>query len=312
MSGQNKKISVVIPVFCSQSSLDSLNKKLMAELEQLDRPFEIVYVDDCSADESWHILQNLNKEHSGTVKIVRLLKNSGQHNALLCGFSIVTGDIVVTMDDDLQNPPREIGKLVAKIDEGYDLAIGSYAKKQHRRLRNIYGSFIDRLQRRMFSLPADFQLTSFRAMRRVVADNARNMIGVFPYITSMLLASSSLYCNVEVDHQPRASGKSNYSMRKNLRLAANLLFSYSSYPLYFVAFLCFLAFLFSIIFGGFTIYRVLAHGSSVPGWASTVVILTFFNGLILLCLLIYGIYISRLYQQISHTRKPYSIREMYE
>lgn len=198
MSRDNGKISVVIPVYRSEDSLTVLVPELVEQLESFDREFEVVLVDDCSPDGSWDVLKELKHTYPDRLKIAKLLKNSGQHNAILCGFSLVSGEIVVTMDDDLQNPPSEVKKLVDSIDRGFDLAIAAYDSKKHSGVRNAAGGFIDALQRRMFGLPRDFQLTSFRAMRRIISDNVVKMGGVFPYITSMLLSHTTKYVNVEV------------------------------------------------------------------------------------------------------------------
>lgn len=306
------KVSIVIPVYKAEKSIELLVKGIVAEMQRLDRDFEIILVDDCSPDGSWEILKKLKSEYEKKVKITRLAVNSGQHNALLCGFSLVTGEVVVTMDDDLQNPPSEIEKLISAIDRGYDLAIGAYESKQHSRLRNRSGQFIDQIIRHIFHLPRHFQLTSFRAIKRVVVNNVLQMGGVFPYITCMLFVHTHKYINIPVRHDPRPFGQSNYTMKKSLKLAANLIFSYSSYPLYFVAGLCSAAFVFAISFGTVVIFRALIHGISVPGWASTVIIVSFFNALILLCLLIFGIYIARMNQQVTHSRVKYTISELYE
>lgn len=310
-AGQGR-ISVVIPVYNSSASVRLVIDGLVEILTPTGRPFEIILVDDCSPDDVWTVLRHAKEEHGSVVKIARLLKNGGQHNAILCGFSLVTGDVVVTMDDDLQNPPEEVLSLIASIDQGYDLAIGSYESKQHSRLRNAGGSFIDSLQRRIFGLPSDFQLTSFRAIRRIVVDHAVEMGGVFPYITCMVFSHASKYTNVPVRHEPRKFGQSNYNLKRSLRLSANLILSYSSYPLYFVAGLCFLAFLFSIVFGSSVLFQAIVQGISVPGWASTIVIVSFFNALILACLLIFGIYLSRFNQQLTRRRVNYTIEELHE
>ena len=306
------KISVVIPVYNSAASLRILVAGLVTVLEQMEREFEIILVDDCSPDNSWEVLKKMKEEHGKLLKIAKLSTNSGQHNAIICGFSLVSGDIVITMDDDLQNPPEETPKLVEAIDRGYDLAIGAYDSKKHSGIRNVGGGLIDWLQRRIFNLPQDFQLTSFRAINRTVVNNVCKMGDVFPYVTSMLFTHTSKYINIDVRHEPRRFGSSNYNIKRSLSLAANLIMNYSSYPLYFIAMLCLLAFLFLTFYTSAVLYQVIANGISVPGWASTIVIISFFNALILLCMLILCLYISRMNQQITHRRLSYSIGELYE
>lgn len=304
-------ISVVIPAYRSSEWLPLLIERLEKVLSRSGRKYEVVVVDDCSPDDTWTVLKAI-KEDRPWLKIIRLLRNSGQHNALLCGFSVAKGDVIVTMDDDLQNPPEEIPKLVAQIDEGYDLAIGSYGEKKHSRGRNLAGNLIDDIQRRIFGLPEDFQLTSFRAVRRVVIDNVVAMSSSFPYITSMLLSHTSRYVNVPVRHESRSFGKSNYNLSRSLRLAFNLLLNYSSYPLYFVIALCLVALGMTFGLGGWVVWKVLASAESVPGWASTITAISFFNGLILLALVAQSLYLSRLTQQVSRSRVGFTVGELHE
>ena len=288
-----------------------LVERLEAVLGQPDQEFEIIIVDDCSPDDTWEVLKALKKSHR-RLKIVRLLKNSGQHNAILCGFSIARGEIVVTMDDDLQNPPEEIPKLLAAINDGYDLAIGSYDSKKHSMGRNLGGTLVDDAQRRIFNLPNDFQLTSFRAARKIVVDNVVAMGGVFPYVTSMLLSHTARYINVPVHHEARQFGQSNYNLKRSLLLAFNLFLSYSSYPLYFVIALCIAALGLSMGLSVLVVLRSIYEGSAVPGWASTITAISFFNGLILLALVVHSFYLSRLNQQITRSRVGFTIGELHD
>jgi len=304
-------ISVVIPAYRSRDSLPILVERLEAVLGQPDQEFEIIIVDDCSPDDTWEVLKALKKSHR-RLKIVRLLKNSGQHNAILCGFSIARGDIVVTMDDDLQNPPEDIPKLLAAINDGYDLAIGSYDSKKHSMGRNLGGTLVDDAQRRIFNLPNDFQLTSFRAARKIVVDNVVAMGGVFPYVTSMLLSHTARYINVPVHHEARQFGQSNYNLKRSLLLAFNLFLSYSSYPLYFVIALCIAALGLSMGLSVLVVLRSIYEGTAVPGWASTITAISFFNGLILLALVVHSFYLSRLNQQITRSRVGFTIGELHD
>lgn len=304
-------ISVVVPAYRSKASLPALIARLDAVLDQPGQDYEIVVIDDCSPDDTWDVLKELKTNHP-RLTIARLLKNSGQHNALLCGFSIAKGDVIVTMDDDLQNPPEDIPKLLAAIHEGYDLAIGSYESKKHSIGRNVAGSLVDDVQRRIFKLPDDFQLTSFRAARRVVVDNVVAMGGTFPYVTSMLLSHTSRYVNVPVRHEPRPFGQSNYNVHRSVRLAFNLLLSYSPYPLYFVVGLCLVALGFSAGLSVLVAWKAVVGGGTVTGWASTITAISFFNGLILLALVIQSLYLSRIHQQITRSRVGFTIGELHE
>jgi polyisoprenyl-phosphate glycosyltransferase len=303
-------ISIVIPAYNSHDSLPILIERLEVVLNQPGQDFEIIVVDDCSPDDTWQTIKALKKTRP-RLKIVRLLRNSGQHNALLCGLSLASGTIIVTMDDDLQNPPEEVPKLLTAIRDGYDLAIGAYDIKEHTAGRNLGSKLINGVLRKIFHLTPDFQLTSFRAVRKVVVDNVLTMGAVFPYVTSMLLSHTSRYVNVRVRHEPRPFGQSNYNLKRSVVLAFNLLFSYSSYPLYLVVALCLAAFAVAVVVSGWILMRSLG-GNTLPGWASTVIAISFFNGLLLLALVVHGLYLSRLTQQITRSRVGFTISEMHE
>jgi hypothetical protein len=178
--------------------------------------------------------------------------------------------------------------------------------------RNLGGTLVDDAQRRIFNLPNDFQLTSFRAARKIVVDNVVAMGGVFPYVTSMLLSHTARYINVPVHHEARQFGQSNYNLKRSLLLAFNLFLSYSSYPLYFVIALCIAALGLSMGLSVLVVLRSIYEGSAVPGWASTITAISFFNGLILLALVVHSFYLSRLNQQITRSRVGFTIGELHD
>jgi dolichol-phosphate mannosyltransferase/undecaprenyl-phosphate 4-deoxy-4-formamido-L-arabinose transferase len=304
-------LSVVIPVYRASAALQELIDRLRVVIDTQPGAAEIVLIDDCSPDDSWDKLVALKQQHPHLLKIARLMRNSGQHNAIICGFTLAEGDIVVTMDDDLQNPPEEIPKLVEAVQDGYDLVIGAYEAKQHSKARNASGGLVDRVIRGIYKLPSDFQLTSFRAVRRHVILNVRQMGGVFPYVTTMLFAHTSRYTNVLVRHEPRKHGSSNYNLSRSLLLGANLLLSYSSLPVTLVGFLCLGAFALSVGLGAWVLVRALTQGSAVPGWASTIVALAFFNAVTLLCMFIFALYLSRMNQQITRSKVSFTIAEFH-
>ena len=306
-----QKVSIVIPAYRSKDSLPILVERIENVLTTDEIDYEVIIIDDFSPDDTWEVLIKLKKIYERLI-IIRLLRNSGQHNAILCGFSIAKGDIIVTMDDDLQNPPEEIPKLIAAINQGYDLAIGAYDSKKHSIRRNVGGNFVDAIQRNIFKLPKNFQLTSFRAIRKVVVENVNSMSAVYPYITSMLLSHTSSYTNVPVHHDLRIFGKSNYDFNKSISLAFNLLLNYSNYPLYLVLFFCLAALGFSVLLGAIVIWKALFIGISISGWASTIVVITFFNALILFALVIHSLFLSRLNQQLTRSRVSFTIGEIHE
>jgi polyisoprenyl-phosphate glycosyltransferase len=302
-------ISVVVPVYRSAEALPELIERLIHVLEPMARPYELVLIDDCSPDESWAVLERERERHGPRLKIASLTRNQGQHNAVLCGFSIATGDVIVTMDDDLQNPPEELPRLVSAIDEGFDLSIASYESKQHTRTRNTGGQLIDRLIRRIFDLPSDFALTSFRAADGELVAKAQSMMGVYPYVTCMLLTYSARPTNVAVRHDARPYGSSNYNWNRSLSLAANLLFSYSTAPVRGVAVLGIVGVVVAATAGLITLIISLTS-DTVPGWASTLLVVTSSNAITLTCLTILAVYVGRTYRSLSGAQQKFTIREL--
>jgi len=303
-------VSVVIPVYQSDDSLLRI-ATLLYEVEKLEEwRLEMIFVDDGSPnEETWKTLQILKEKYPLQVRIIRMARNCGQHSATLCGMQFASGEVVVTMDDDLQNPPEEVPKLVQAILDGHDVAVGAYGEKHHSAARNLAGNLVDALLRWLFHLPSGFQLTSFRAISRPVVDAVNDAADAYPYVSAMLLANSSHQINVPVVHEARSFGTSNYTWRRSLGLAANLIFSYSSLPVLFVGALAAFCMCLSVGIGMWSLYRAMIIGTSVPGWASIMVTSSFLNSITLLCLTVYGIYLSRLSRQSIRPRRRFVIAE---
>ncbi|HSO35800.1 MAG TPA: glycosyltransferase family 2 protein, partial [Labilithrix sp.] len=251
------KISVAIPVYNSTKTLEPLVSRLIVAIEEMGHVAEIVCVDDHSPDGSWAVLTEL-KASRPQMKIARLAKNSGQHNAVLCALTLTTGDIVVTMDDDLQHPPEEVPKLVRAVEAGPELVIGAYeGTKKHSALRNAGGGIVDATLRRIFHLDRTVELTSFRAMTRSLVDRVKNTYTAYPYITALLLSHSGSFANVTVRHEPRKEGRSNYTTAKSLKLALNLILTYSSYPAILISSLCACVFVALVAYSSYILYLAL-------------------------------------------------------
>ena len=213
------------------------------------------------------------------------------------------------MDDDLQNPPLEIIKLIEKINEGYDLVFAKFLEKKHSLFRKFGSAVIKILNEKIFDKPKEITLTNFRIFTKSVADRVSNYKTFYPYIPGLLILFSSAIANVETDHHYRKIGKSNYSLFKILKLVSRLLFNYSSYPLKLLTILGFSISLVSFLLGLFYAIRGLLLDSSVPGWTTTVVLLSFFNGFLILMIGILGEYISRILNQLS-VKQAYQIKEI--
>jgi glycosyltransferase involved in cell wall biosynthesis len=300
--------SVVIPVYNSAKIVADTVLQVRAFFVARALRFEIVLVNDGSKDDSWAVISNLAKQHP-EVTAINLLKNYGQHHANLCGFREAKGDYLITMDDDLQNPPEEIARLIDAARDGGDLVIGRLEIKQHSLVRRLGSQFVGRLNRKVFDVEGNLILSNFRLIRRDVVDRICLDRSFAPYIPGLILKYSSHRCNVLVRHLPRAEGKSNYTWRKILRLVANILFNHSSIPLRYGAAFGFIVAGGSFLLSLYFLLEALIKGTNAPGWASLVVLLSFFNGVLILLLSVIGEYLIRILREIG-TQRSYEIREI--
>jgi glycosyltransferase involved in cell wall biosynthesis len=300
--------SVVIPVYNSAAIVDKTVNRVYKFLFTQGFRFEIILVNDGSGDESWNVIAALARVFP-EVTAINLLKNYGQHNANLCGFRETKGDFIITLDDDLQNPPEEMGKLIEAAQRGHDIVIGQFKSKKHSLIRRLGSRSVGWLNRTVFDVKDNLVLSNFRIIRRDVIDRVCRDNSVSPYIPGLLLKYSTNRCNVVVNHLPRSEGKSNYTLRKLLRLVASILFNHSTIPLRFAAAFGFIVSGISFLLGLFYLIRTLIEGSNVPGWATLVVMMSFFNGVLILMLSVIGEYLIRVLREVG-THCSYEISEV--
>lgn len=288
--------SVVVPVYNSEHTLEELYSRVRAVFDEtIKREFELILVDDGSKDHSYEKMQELHKR-DGRVKIVQMAKNFGQHPALLCGFSYVKGDFIITMDDDLQHPPEEIPKLVSAMDErdDVDVIIAKYEGRQHNAIRRL-GTWVSvYATSKMLKKPRDLEITSFRLIRRFVVDAIVKMNVHLPQIGNLLVQTSNRIINVPVHHDARKYGKSGYSFG---RLVKDLMYDIttnSAFPLIVVRDLGIVSFVISMILGLYYLVRYFMFGVSVEGWTTLVLILLAYNGVVLLSIGIIGAYLMHI------------------
>ncbi|HVX11595.1 MAG TPA: glycosyltransferase family 2 protein [Pirellulales bacterium] len=300
-------LSVVVPVYASAGTLPALVSRLRSFLDQLGRTYEMVFVDDASPDDSWRVLTDLQEANGGLITAVQLMRNFGQHNALMCGFRHCRGAYIVTLDDDLQNPPEEIGKLLQTIEaRGLDVVYGRFQSKRHALARNVGSYLVNLFFRTVFRTP--ITVSCFRIMRREVLENILSYNLNFTYIDGLLAWNTQRIGEVDVEHAPREHGRSGYSPTKLVVLALNLFTNFSVLPLQVASGVGFLA-----ATGGFAmgIYYLVQYWLSnivVPGYASTIVAVFVLGGLQLLSLGLLGEYVGRLHLNVN--RKPqYTVRQ---
>jgi len=294
------RYSVVIPVFDAETTIAEVIRRTSAVFESRQCSYEIVCVNDGSSDDSWSVLREQARNNRNVVAI-DLIKNYGQHPAMFCGLKHSTGDFVVTIDGDLQNPPEEIFKLVDKALEGYDLVFGQFKQKKHSFVRRLGSRVIGLLNEKIFGKPKDLKVTNYRLMSRSLVNRMCRYRTAFPYLNGLALKFSGprLRANVMVEHCERQSGKSAYTPRRIAQLVLTILFNYSSYPLALVSVLGLTVSLLSFALGVFLICKRLLIGAMVPGWTSIVVIMSFFNGILTLLLGMLGEYVIRILNTVS-------------
>jgi len=301
-------ISIVIPVYNSGTILMKLVEEIKKSFSDKQLEYEIIFVNDGSKDNSWDVLNRLTKNNDNIISI-NLLKNYGQHNAVFCGFHYITGKYVVTMDDDLQNPPSEIFKLYDKITEGYDSVFGKFIKKQHSGIRKLGTKLIGFLNNKIFDKPSEINLTNFRIIKKEVIERIISYKTTYPYIPGLVLLFSDKIGNTLVEHKKREEGKSNYNLIRILKLTGTILFNYSSFPIRIVSIIGFIISFFSFLTGVVYILRNIIVGIDVQGWTTLVVLVSFIGGYIILMLGMLGEYIGRLNKQMS-AGKSFTVSEV--
>lgn len=299
-------ISVVVPVFGSREMLPELHRRIVTTVGPLDPDFELILVEDDGGDGSWEVILELSRQDA-RVHGIRLARNYGQHNALLCGIRAAQGEVIVTLDDDLQNPPEEIGTLLARLEEGFDVVYGTPARQQHGFLRDLASRITKLALQGAMGAQTASKVSAFRAFRTRLRDAFADYRSPSVNIDVLLTWGTTRFAAVTVGHAPRASGQSGYTLRKLVTHAVNMMTGFSTLPLQ-IASILGLAFAF---FGaGILVYvlaRYLLGGSAVPGFPFLASIIALFSGVQLFALGVIGEYLARMHFR-SMDRPPYAVR----
>ena len=301
------RLTVIVPVYNSAPTLRQLVERVCRALDAQCRDYELIFVDDGSRDESWAVLSALRKERNGRMIIIRLMRNFGQHNALMCGLRHASGQYIVTIDDDLQNPPEEIPKLLEAVESGgVDLVYGVCESKKHDRWRNLGSRVVNTFFRMVFKLPVT--VSSFRAIRQELVTAALSYHLNFTYLDGLFAWNTQRIGQVSVEHVERRDGRSGYSLSKLLLLALNLFTNFSLLPLQAVSVIGLLAATGGLVTGAYYLVQFLTAKITVPGFASIITAVLILGGVQLLALGMIGEYLGRVHLNIN--RKPqYTIRE---
>jgi glycosyltransferase involved in cell wall biosynthesis len=300
-------ISVVVPVYNSELSLPALVKRLAPVLASLANQYEVVFVNDGSRDQSWKTIQELSQSFPW-VRGINLMRNYGQHNALLCGIRAARFETLVTMDDDLQHPPEEIHKLLAKLNEGFEVVYGFPEHQRHGLLRDVASGLTKLALQRSMGAETARHVSAFRAFRTQARDAFASYHSPFVSIDVVLTWATTRFVAIQVRHDPRQTGISNYTFGMLFKHAMNMMTGFSTLPLQLANLMGFLC----TAFGGailvFVVGRYLLQGTTVQGFPFLASIISIFSGAQLLALGIIGEYLARMHFRMME-RPTYTIRE---
>ncbi len=300
-------LSVVVPVYNSESSLPDLIKRLGPVLASLSSKYEVVLVNDGSRDQSWKVIQELSRSNDW-VRGINLMRNYGQHNALLCGIRSAKYSTLVTMDDDLQHPPEEIHKLLAKLDEGFEVVYGYPEEKQHGLLRNLASSLTKLALQRSMGADTARHISAFRAFRTQARDAFASYHSPFISIDVVLTWATTRFVAIQVRHDPRQKGTSNYTFGMLFRHAMNMMTGFSTLPLQLANLMGFLCTILGGLILVFVVARYILQGTTVAGFPFLASIISIFSGAQLLALGIMGEYLARMHFRMME-RPTYTVRK---
>lgn len=300
-------ISIVVPVYNSEGSLLDLIARLRPVLEGMGRPHEVVLVNDGSRDGSWKVIEKLSQGNDW-VRGIDLMRNHGQENALLCGIRAARYDTTATIDDDLQNPPEEIPRLIAKLEEGFDVVYGTPVKEQHGLFRDLASIITKLVMQEAMGAKNARNVTAFKVFRTQLREAFSRYRSPHVSIDVLLTWGTQNFGSLTVRHDARKVGQSNFTFRKLVRHAINMLTGFSVVPLQ-LASLMGLAFAFlGLLALLYVLIDFFVEGSVVRGFPFLASIITIFSGVQLFALGIIGEYLARIHLR-SMDRQPYTVRK---
>jgi len=289
-----RSISVIVPVYNSEQTLVALHKRLNSVCTKLAGEFEIIFVNDGSIDNSWEEIKNLEEKNPSVVG-VNLMKNFGQHNALLCGIRKAKYELIATLDDDLQNPPEELPKLIEKLNEDFDVVYGKPEKEQHGLFRNISSVITKIALKTTMGVENAKNVGAFRVFRTQLREAFKQYSGSFISIDVLLTWGTNRFTTVSVKNDDRQFGRSNYTFSKLFVHALNMIAGFSVLPLQIASMLGFIFAFFGLSILIYVIVQYLLVGTPVQGFPFLASIISVFSGVQLLAIGIIGEYLARMY-----------------
>ncbi|MFO7810577.1 MAG: glycosyltransferase family 2 protein [Candidatus Delongbacteria bacterium] len=291
--------SIVVPVYRSTDSLKEIAERYKSVFEtKIKKRFELIYVDDSgSFDKSWKMITELSKEYD-FVKGMKLSRNFGQHSATVAGFKLCSGKKICTVDDDLQQSPEDIVKLIEKQD--HDIVIAEYPTKKHSLFKRSISRIAGYFDHLILGKPAHIRLSSYRLLDRYLVDEMLRQNIVYPFLPALMFGISKDVINVKVEHHERKYGDTSYTLKKLYSLFSNLIFNNSSILLRVLGRLGAFTFLISLIYGGSVLYRKVNDSIEVQGWTTVVILISLFGGIILFAIGVLGEYLIRIINTSEH------------
>lgn len=302
------EISVVSPVYCAAPIIDILVARISEEVSKLTSSFEIILVEDRGPDNSWEKIQENCKKFS-YVKGIRLAKNSGQQHAMQCGLDASKGDIVITMDCDLQDDPAEIKKLLDKSKEGYDIVVARRKDRQDSFLKKSMSTAFNKLMGYLTGTEQDSAVANFVLFKRNAVDALAEMNDYNRYYPMMIQWVGFNKAKVDIKHAERDIGGSSYSFKKRISLALDAILVFSDKPLRLTIKFGVLVSILSILVAVMLIWIHFTSEKGVAGWTSLAVLLSFFSGIIISILGMVGLYVGKTYESVK-CRPTYIVDKM--
>ena len=302
----SRSLSVVVPVYNSEASLPLLCERLAPVLQRVSAMYEVILVNDGSHDASWRVIENLTRRYDW-IRGIDLMRNYGQHNALLCGVRAARYDVIATIDDDLQHPPEELPVLLDALDAGFDVVYGAPRAQQHGFLRNAASRVTKLALQATLGAQTARQVSAFRAFRATVRDAFTEYRNTYVSLDVLLTWGAQRFTAVPVRHDSRAIGTSAYSVFKLLRHALNMMTGFSTIPLRLASLVGFTFTLFGIGVLAYVLIRYFVSGGSIPGFPFLASIIAIFSGAQLFALGILGEYLARMHTRLMD-RPSYVVR----
>ena len=300
-----RSLSVVTPVYNGEASVAELCRRLSEVLPRVATQHEIIFVNDGSRDRSWEVISELSSQ-TPAVRGLNLMRNYGQHNALLCGIRAAKYDVIVTVDDDLQHPPEEIPRLLARLHEGFDVVYGAPKGEQHGLLRALASRITRLALSTAIGTEVAKNVSAFRAFRTRLREAFADYQSPFVSIDVLLTWATTRFAAVTVPFQRRHSGSSNYTFTKLVRHALDMLTGFSTAPLQLASLIGFACTLFGIGVFFYVVGRYFLEGS-LPGFPFLAAIIAIFSGAELFALGVIGEYLARMHFR-SMERPAYVVR----